>query len=208
MCAIYEEVIRRFHSITLTGRLCYIFMCMERYLTGMYPGRDWTPVAERMWPWTEQGSWDGCMQRYYTIVPDLVDFIIDLHDPTLHLSRYRRSTEPGREDYEEMTAMFRGDPDDAADRAFCDLLLKDTDFCRIMLMPVWFNDAVEGICVSGAELTVAHRINELEEILRKHQIAQVSRQTCCQGGSNRRSTSCRCFLQRLRKYNGLLYPLL
>ncbi|MBP0967503.1 MAG: hypothetical protein J5722_07710 [Oscillospiraceae bacterium] len=146
-------------------------MCMERYLTGMYPGRDWTPVAERMWPWTEQGSWDGCMQRYYTIVPDLVDFIIDLHDPTLHLSRYRRSTEPGREDYEEMTAMFRGDPDDAADRAFCDLLLKDTDFCSIMLMPVWFNDAVEGTCVSGAELTVAHHINELEEILRKHQIA-------------------------------------
>ena len=39
---------KRFRNITMTGRLIYIFMCIERYLVSLYPERDWTPVATRM----------------------------------------------------------------------------------------------------------------------------------------------------------------
>ena len=38
----------RFKNITMTGRMCYIFMCMERYLLSLYPDRDWTLVAKKM----------------------------------------------------------------------------------------------------------------------------------------------------------------
>ena len=40
-----EPASERFYNITMTGRLCYIFMCIERYLTTLYPERDWTPEA-------------------------------------------------------------------------------------------------------------------------------------------------------------------
>lgn len=42
-----------FYNITMTGKICYIFMCIERYLVDKYPDRDWTPVAKHMWQWTE-----------------------------------------------------------------------------------------------------------------------------------------------------------
>ena len=45
---------KQFRNITMTGRLIYIFMCIERYLVSMYPDRDWTPVARRMWNRTKE----------------------------------------------------------------------------------------------------------------------------------------------------------
>ncbi|MBR4513679.1 MAG: hypothetical protein IKO61_02160 [Lachnospiraceae bacterium] len=45
---------KRFRNITMTGRLIYIFMCIERYLVSMYPDRDWIPVASRMWNRTKE----------------------------------------------------------------------------------------------------------------------------------------------------------
>ena len=172
MCVIYEEALARFQSITLTGRLCYIFMCMERYLTGMYPGRDWTPVAEHMWQWTSQQYWDHSLQRYWEIVPDLVVYMDDLRETEL-IERIgcRRNKEPDRNDFAELTALFRGNPDDAADRAFCRTLTGDAGFCRILMMPVDFNNEAEGTSFRGAEPGVARLINELETILQNHQIA-------------------------------------
>lgn len=161
----------RFQSITLTGRLCYIFMCMERYLTGMYPGRDWTPVAEHMWQWTSQQYWTDSFQRYWEIVPDLVLFIDDLRDTEL-IERigYRRSTEPDQNDFAELTALFCGNPDDASDRAFCRILTEDTGFCRVFMMPFDFNNEAEGTSFRAAEPGVARLIDELETILQDHQI--------------------------------------
>ena len=45
---------KQFRNITMTGRLIYIFMCIERYLVSMYPDRDWTQVASRMWNRTKE----------------------------------------------------------------------------------------------------------------------------------------------------------
>ncbi len=146
-------------------------MCMERYLTGMYPGRDWTPVAERMWQWTSQQYWTDSFQRYWEIVPDLVLFIDDLRETEL-IERigYRRSTEPNQNDFAELTALFRGNPDDASDRAFCRILTEDTGFCRVLMMPADFNNEAEGTSFRGAEPGVACLIDELETILQDHQI--------------------------------------
>ena len=38
--------------------MCYIFMCIERFLLHMYPDRDWKLVSERMWGWTRYSCWN------------------------------------------------------------------------------------------------------------------------------------------------------
>ena len=49
---------QRFEGITMTGRMCYIFMCIERFLLHLNPERDWKPVSERMWGWTRYPCWN------------------------------------------------------------------------------------------------------------------------------------------------------
>lgn len=39
-------------NLSLMGRLCYLFMCIEKYLTQCYPERDWSIVAKRCWQLT------------------------------------------------------------------------------------------------------------------------------------------------------------
>lgn len=55
-------------QLSLTGRLCYLFMCLEKYLTACYPDRDWTPVAKRCWQWTNV-YWDEGCDIYSLVVP-------------------------------------------------------------------------------------------------------------------------------------------
>ncbi len=69
------ELEEKFRNITMTGRLIYIFMCIERYLVTMYPEKDWTPVATRMWNRTkEPGRWsEGTPgDLYREIVPERI----------------------------------------------------------------------------------------------------------------------------------------
>ena len=42
-------------NISLTGRLCYLFMCIEKFLVSCYPDRDWTPAAKKCWQWRVSG---------------------------------------------------------------------------------------------------------------------------------------------------------
>ena len=39
----------KFDSVSFTGRLAYIIMCVEKFLVTMYPNRDWTLLTEKMW---------------------------------------------------------------------------------------------------------------------------------------------------------------
>ena len=66
---------KKYSRITMTGRLIYIFMCIERYLTSLYPDRDWTPVARRLWSITKnKEKWDeGLPGNWYReIVPERI----------------------------------------------------------------------------------------------------------------------------------------
>lgn len=66
-----ESIIKDFYNITMNGRLCYIFMCIERYLTQLYPERDWTPISKRMWQWTTHW-WDESSDIYSEAVPEYI----------------------------------------------------------------------------------------------------------------------------------------
>ena len=60
-----------FDNISLLGRLCYLFMCIEKYLVNKYPDRDWTVVADRLWNWTEE-YWDDAQDKSDQIIPEYI----------------------------------------------------------------------------------------------------------------------------------------
>ena len=66
-----------FDNVTVCGKLCYVFMCMERYLLALYPDRDWSFVARKMWNcvsfwYGKRDVEDDCWAwgRYMDIIPD------------------------------------------------------------------------------------------------------------------------------------------
>ena len=69
------ELSKRLWNTTMTGRMIYIFMCIERYLVSLYPDRDWTSVATRMWNRTKEpeGWSEGTPgDLYREIVPERI----------------------------------------------------------------------------------------------------------------------------------------
>ncbi|MBR4731267.1 MAG: hypothetical protein IK081_00725 [Lachnospiraceae bacterium] len=65
----------KFRNVTMTGRLIYLFECIERYLVSKYPDRDWTIVARRLWNRAkEKGQWSEGMpgDSYREIVPERI----------------------------------------------------------------------------------------------------------------------------------------
>ncbi|SEL29834.1 hypothetical protein [Ruminococcus albus] len=150
-----ESIIKDFYNITMNGRLCYIFMCIERYLTQLYPERDWAPISKRMWQWTTH-LWDESSDIYSEAVPEYI----------LEFEGYEKTNElvyDGNlkiEDYDEITALFKditnGDGDD--------------EFCHVLKIPIDFGCICEGTSFKCAEPLVVELIVEIENILKKHDI--------------------------------------
>jgi len=150
-----ENIIKEFYNITMTGRLCYIFMCIECYLITLYPDRDWTPVAKRMWQWTSHW-WNESWDIYSEAVPEFI----------LQFDSYEETNERSydgnlkKEDYEEITALFKGITNGDG---------KD-ELCKVLMIPSDFGSTCEGMSASGAEPYVAELIDDIENILQKHNI--------------------------------------
>lgn len=150
-----DSNIKGFHNITMTGRLCYIFMCIERYLTTLYPERDWTPVSKRMWQWTTHW-WNESWDIYSQAVPEFI-LEFDTYEETNERS-YEGNLD--KDDYDEITALFRGITDG-----------KGTDeLCQVLMIPSDFGSICEGSCVEDAEPLVTELIEDIESILKKHNI--------------------------------------
>ena len=144
-----------FENITMTGRLCYIFMCMERYLVTLYPDMDWTPVAKRMWQWTTHG-WNESWDIYSEAVPEYI-MQFDTYEETNKLA-YDGTLK--RCDYDEITLLFKNMTNGSG----------DDEFCRILRIPIDFGNACEGAGFRDAEPEVNELIHEVETILQGHGI--------------------------------------
>ena len=150
-----ESTIKDFYNITMTGRLCYIFMCIERYLTTLYPERDWTPIAKRMWQWTTHW-WNESWDIYSEAVPEFI-LQFDTYEKTNELA-YDGNLK--KEDYDEITALFNGITDGSG----------TDELGWVLKIPIDFGSECEGTCVNGAEPFVAELIEDIESILKKHNI--------------------------------------
>ncbi len=158
-----HDLDKRFENVTMNGRLCYIFMCIERYLLALYPERDWTIIAKKMWQWPAANCWqDEVWYEYYSILPDMVmgwkhwnyktveDF---LNDP------FNRIT---HEEYEQAVALYTGITDGNPDDEFCIVLSIPHELCNICDAE-YYSDKVCDEQTLGS-------IKAIENILNKHDI--------------------------------------
>lgn len=117
-----------FKKLSLTGRLCYLFLCLEKYLLACYPDRDWTPVAKRCWQWTNV-SWDEGCDMYAPVVPAyLLEF--DSYEETNLLSFDGKLSE---HDYFALVNLFAGITTGS----------EDDEINQILMLPIEFNNACE-----------------------------------------------------------------
>lgn len=142
-------------SLSMTGRLCYLFMCVEGYLTALYPDRDWSPVAERCWQWTGV-YWNEGSDIYAQVVPE---FLFEFDD-------YEQTNERefdgmlSRDDYTELVSLFRG------------LDVKpDSELNCVLRLPLDFNNECEGTNANAADKPTLEILKKMRHILTSHGIA-------------------------------------
>ncbi len=150
-----DQMKKKFWNITLVGRLCWIFLCVERYLNELYPSYDWTPIAERMWQWTDC-SWMEGSEVYSEAVPEFI-MEYSTYEETKH-NAYADFLK--RADYDLLTSLFRNFTDGSG----------NDEFCRLLKIPFLFCMEFDGDTSLEAEDIGFYLMNELAEILHKRRI--------------------------------------
>lgn len=145
-----------FKEISLTGRLCYLFMCIEKYLIFCYPNKDWTPIAKKCWQWTN-GWWNEGCGEYSKIVPE---FLFEYDDYT-KTNEWEYDGMLSEEDYHILVGLYAGITDGKA----------EDDINQILMLPIKFNNVCECSDFCHADEPTLEIILEAQEILSKHHIA-------------------------------------
>jgi len=144
-----------FSNINMTGRLCYLFMCIEKYLVTRWSDRDWTPVAECLWQWTNQ-SWDISQVVSDQIIPEY----ILLEDSFEKTNQEYFDGDLSRELYDSLVALYSGitsgDPED--------------ELNQVLFLTVDWGTVCEGASFNGADAPTKNYIDWMLSILEKHEI--------------------------------------
>lgn len=120
---------KQLEQISMTGRLCYLFMCIEKYLVTKYPKKDWSFVAKRMWQWTNM-DWEDGYELYSVVVPECI-----LECENVDVANDELGAELTEEQFEILTALLSDLSDGSG----------TSEFDRIMYAPMEFGD----ICADG-----------------------------------------------------------
>ena len=142
-------------KISMTGRLCYLFMCIEQYLVNMYPDRDWIPWALKSWQWTNK-FWNEGEAIYETVVPEYL-FEFDNYEET---NDKEFDGNLSKEDYEIFLALYDGITDGKS----------GDELNYVLNLPVDFEAACEGSALSYAIKETTPVLEKMVEILEKHGI--------------------------------------
>lgn len=72
-------------NFSIRGRVAYVIMCFERYVTRKYPDKDMSRVAELMWKIIDDSDYiDNSAYRYMEIIPEYLfeaeDFVSSQFD--------------------------------------------------------------------------------------------------------------------------------
>ena len=135
-------------TLSLTGRLCYLFMCIEKYLTLCYPERDWSFVAKRCWQWTNVYWNEGC-DIYSVVVPEYF----------FHMSAF--DGELSQKEYLELTNLFSGlttgNPED--------------EINQVLMLPIEFNNECECTDFENADIPTLKILYKMQHFLSLHNIS-------------------------------------
>lgn len=153
-----DERAKLFENITMNGRMCYIFMCIERYLLALYPDRDWTPAAKRMWDWTSV-CWtcDEEFDRYIQLIPECI-----LEFDTYEAANAEWYGKLDRKDYDELVALYKGITTGA----------EDDEINQVFLIPNKLWKECDGCYydIERGRVNTLKYIGKIEEILMSHDI--------------------------------------
>ena len=61
----------RLTPVSMTGRMAYIVMCIEKYLIIKYPDRDWRTLSKVLWKSTSM-NWGDWAELYSNYIPDVI----------------------------------------------------------------------------------------------------------------------------------------
>ena len=62
---------QRINKISIRGRVAYLILCFEQYVTVQYPDRDWKSVDDMMWKICDDSDFiDNSAYRYMEIIPE------------------------------------------------------------------------------------------------------------------------------------------
>ena len=62
---------KSFDNISIRGRVAYVIMCFEKYVTLKYPKTDWTRVDDMMWKICDDSDYiDISTYKYMEIIPE------------------------------------------------------------------------------------------------------------------------------------------
>lgn len=145
----------KFKNISITGRLCYLFLCIEQYLIFCYPDRDWTIVSQKCWQWTNT-YWNKACDEYCKIIPYYL----------LEFDTYEETNEKefdgtlSQEEYHILRKLY----DNIASGN------KKEEINEMLLLPVLFNNACEGVCFAEADTSTTAILVKAESILVRHAI--------------------------------------
>lgn len=144
-----------FKNISITGRLCYLFMCIEKYLVFMYPDRDWTIVAERLWQWTEK-FWDEAQEESDQIIPEyLMEF--DTYEET---NKRCFDGDLSRELYDKLIKLYDGITDGNS----------EDEINQVLYTTVEWGTICEGAGFAAVDSPTISNLEWMESILQKHSI--------------------------------------
>lgn len=63
--------INSFDNISIRGRVAFVIMCFEKYVSVKYPERDWSRVSEMMWRICDNSDYiDNSANKYMEIIPE------------------------------------------------------------------------------------------------------------------------------------------
>lgn len=105
------KMTNKLDPVSMNGRMAYVIMCVEAYLTNKYAGRDWTIISRKMWSATSM-NWADWSDMFSSVIPDVLlqyrEYSVEEFDSTLSEKEYRLL----KELYEGITEGNEADPDD------------------------------------------------------------------------------------------------
>lgn len=97
----YKNMVSKesFYNISMNGRMAYAILCIEKYISNLYPDKDRSPLSKKMWKVTSE-SWDEWIDTFIEVIPQYL-FEFDSYEE----SDFENLT---KDEYELFVELFSG----------------------------------------------------------------------------------------------------
>lgn len=144
-----------FSNINMCGRVCYLIMCIEKYLVTLWPERDWSIVLEHLWPWVSSEDWSDARELSDMVIPEFI-----LEKPDYEKTNAVYDGKLPKELYDKLQEIYSGITAGAPD-----------DEINIVIGSLGdFGNCCENTSFNGADQPVTELLEQIIGILEQHSI--------------------------------------